>query len=126
MSHQVLTDLELRQSVLKAQSFIAWLVAECNARRWLVEATLLGNAEIVCQEVAGQMLGRTLPAWQYVKPDGTVGVCAWCQHEHGQPPAPGESHGICPRHAKAQKAALRARQLASRVSIPVDFKEAGV
>lgn len=118
-----MSDEELRHAVHESRSFIAGLVRECNARHWLIEATLLGNAEIVCQEVSGQLLGRTLPAWQWVKPDGTVGICAWCQQEQNVAPSPGESHGICPRHLERQKAELRAMQL-NRVRIPVDFTEA--
>lgn len=28
-------------------------------------------------------------------------VCAWCDQEAGVKRAPGTSHGICPRHARA-------------------------
>lgn len=40
----------------------------------------------------------TLQAWEFVKPNGAVGVCAWCQKEFSVKPKPGESHGICPKH----------------------------
>ena len=110
MSLQVLTDEELRTKVAEARSFIDGLVRECNARKWLLEATILGNAEIACHEVGSLLLGRSLPAWQFVKPDGSVGVCAWCQQEQSVVPMPHESHGICPRHLNEQKAQLRRMQ----------------
>lgn len=49
----------------------------------------------------------SLQPWQYIRRDGLVGVCAWCQKERGVTPSPGESHGICPGHAELHMAQLR-------------------
>ena len=42
--------------------------------------------------------------WEFLKPDGRVGVCAWCQKEQGVAPRVGESHGICAAHLKGMLA----------------------
>lgn len=56
-----------------------------------------------------------LRAYEFRKADGSVGVCAWCQAEHGvQLDVIGQtSHGICPRHLAEMKAQLERRRLAA-------------
>jgi hypothetical protein len=44
--------------------------------------------------------------WQFIKPDNTFGICAWCQKEQGVKASAGESHGICPRHTELMHADL--------------------
>ena len=47
-----------------------------------------------------------LQPWQWLKRDGNIGICAWCQKEQGVKPNPAESHGICPKHDAAVRAEL--------------------
>jgi hypothetical protein len=47
--------------------------------------------------------------WEYRKRDGTTGLCAWCMDAQGVPRRAGESHGVCPDHARAMLAQIGLR-----------------
>jgi hypothetical protein len=51
----------------------------------------------------------TMKPWEYRKRDGTTGLCAWCMDAQGVPRRAGESHGVCPDHAKAMLAQIGLR-----------------
>lgn len=110
MPLQVLNDEELRSRVCEARSFIAGLMRECEARHWLIEGALLGNAEVTCAEVSLLLLKRSLPAWQFVNSEGKVFECSWCNVELQRQPDPEASHGCCPRHHQEQLAELKRRR----------------
>lgn len=51
---------------------------------------------------------------EYRRPDGSLGICAWCQAEFKVKPGPDESHGICARHLEKLKAELATRVAATK------------
>lgn len=58
-------------------------------------------------QVATGQAEATLPAWKFQGRDGQLYACSWCQAEqHITPSAADGSHGICPRHARAELQAI--------------------
>lgn len=66
-----------------------------------VLARIFSAAGVVLRrDAAGVATVQKLDPWQFARPDGSVGVCSWCEREHGHQPD-STSHGVCPRHFSA-------------------------
>lgn len=102
LSNQRLTDEEFSARLNEFRAEAEFLEREAGLRRLLRCGAALGMAKIEAREA----VEYSLPAWKFVRSDGTVGICAWCQREQGVARAPGESHTICPRHRDEQLAGV--------------------
>lgn len=65
-------------------------------------AALARIGVVLKRDAAGVASPAALKGWEFLKPDGSIGICSWCQREQGVSPQAGESHGICPEHFRAQ------------------------
>jgi hypothetical protein len=78
-------------------------------REWVVMGLIAGMlAGLLLLALLAAVIKAAGEWWQtvrlrrclYVRRDGTVGICSWCQQERGVRPRRGESHGICLRHKR--------------------------
>lgn len=71
----------------------------------------LTSGDVVRESLEEYFARRPVPApWQFLKPDGTVGICSWCERDQGHSPSPHDTHGICPSHLAEMRAELAARR----------------
>jgi hypothetical protein len=114
MSLSTLTDSELLNRLHEGRSFLDGLVNECNARHWGAEAMYLVAARDNCADTIAAVKGRltVLKPWEFLKPSGAIGLCAWCERDHGHSPGPQDSHGICPAHLSELRADIAHRRVA--------------
>lgn len=103
MSLRLLSDVELHTKVCEARSFLDGLKRETDSRGWLREGMELAMAADACAEVVTRLRERWLEPWQFLKPDGSTGICSWCEKEHGHAPTELASHGICGRHLQSMR-----------------------
>jgi hypothetical protein len=116
-----LTDEEFYARLNEFHAEARFLELEACARKLLRCGTALSSAAIQAREA----VEFSLPAWQFIRPDGSIGICAWCQADQGVKPEPHQSHGICPQHKEKMLADARAIQsaAAAREALPTTVRE---
>ena len=110
MSLSVLNDDEFSARLHEGRSFLDGLKAEADARGLLTVATDLALAQEAAAQAVKDFRRAQLKAWEFMKPDGAVDICSWCQVEHKAVPQQGESHGVCPRHLAEWRESLQRRK----------------
>lgn len=109
---KVLTDEEFSAKLHELRFQVEGLKAEADARGLLQVATDVALAFEALNQAMLDWRREQLQPWEFLKPDGAIGICSWCEQQHKHVPAPGASHGICPRHLAEWQADLLKRKAA--------------
>ena len=116
MSFSGLNDEEFSARLHEVRSVLVGLHAEADARQLL---RLGGSLAIAADEVGAavrlweQIHAPAPKAWEFRKPDGSLGICSWCQKEQAVQPQPHESHGICQKHLAEMRGQIEQRRKAA-------------